>query len=142
MTIGAPAKRANAETAPGDEHVRKVLMVALDNIGRRRCDNNKPCAPATAEEKANPPISITEARIVFHRGALSGAAELCGLDWNARNFKPMMAYWRHALKKNERQLTLIAMIHGITQEFGKAGFKSGCTKELREHVDRQLNFKP
>jgi len=142
LVMGAQTKLANAQSAPNDEIVRKVLMVALDNIGRARCANNKPCAPATAEEKANPPITMAEARIVIHRGSLSGAAEVCGLDWAKRNFEPMMTYWRHTAKKNERQMALIGIMHGITQEFGRAGFKSGCTKELREGVDRQLTFKP
>jgi hypothetical protein len=118
-------------------------MLALDNIGRGRCDNKlTPCAPATAEEKANPPITTAEARIVFHRGMLSGAAEACGLDWTKRNYLPMMTYWRHTVKKNERQMALIGIMHGITLEFSKAGLKSGCIKELRERVDRELTFKP
>ena len=81
LVIGAHTRLANAQSAPNDEIVRKVLTVALDNIGRGRCANDKPCVPATAEEKANPPITMAEARIVFHRASLSGAAEVCGLDW-------------------------------------------------------------
>ena len=28
----------------------------------------------------------------MHRGILSAAGEHCGLDWQARNFTPMVAY--------------------------------------------------
>ena len=142
LMIGTQARRASAAAARGDEQVEKLLMLALDSIGRGLCENKKPCAPATAKEKASPPITIAEARIIVHRGALTAAAEHCGLDWRVRNFSPMMAYWRHNAKKNERQMTLIAILHGITQEFGKHGFKAACTDEMRQNVDRQLSFRP
>jgi hypothetical protein len=142
LTISTHVHRASAAAASGDEQVHKLLMLAFDNITRGLCENNKRCAPATEQERANPPITIAEARIVISRGALSGAAELCGLDWAKRNFEPMMTYWRRTQKKNERQMALIGIVHGITQGFGNAGLKSGCTNELRERVDSQLNFKP
>jgi hypothetical protein len=86
---------AHAESAPGappidDAAVGKVLMLALDNIHRGRCERSQPCAPATAEEKASPPITIGEARLIIRRGVVSAAAEHCGLDWQRKNFEPMM----------------------------------------------------
>ena len=54
----------------------------------------------------------------------------------------MMAYWRRTMKKNERQMTLIGLLHGVTQQFGKQGFKAACTDEMRQNVDRQLTFRP
>lgn len=142
LATSTQAYSATAAPASGDEPVYKLLMIALDGIHRGICENNKPCAQTTAEEKANPPITTAEARIVVGRGALSAGAEHCGLDWRERNFSPMMAYWRNKLKKNERQMTLIAILHGITQEFGKRGFKIACNDEMRSNVDRQLTFQP
>ena len=52
----------------------------------------KPCAPAAAAEKADPPITLAEARMILQRAMLSGFAERCGLDWSKHNFTPMMAY--------------------------------------------------
>jgi hypothetical protein len=90
-----------------DEQVTRVLMLALDNIARGLCENSQPCAPATAEERAKPPITIPEARSIIARGVLSSAGKECGLDWQRRNFQPMMAHWRHTMKKNARQMTVV-----------------------------------
>jgi hypothetical protein len=140
LATNTQMRRAGAAAASGDEPVHKLLMLALDNISRGLCEGKNRCAPATAEERANPPITIAEARLVITRGALSAAAEHCALDWQGRNFVPMMAYWRHTLKKNERQMALIGLLHGITQGIGKGNAKLACTDEMRKNVDRQLTF--
>jgi hypothetical protein len=140
---------AHAEASPGapasdDAAVRKVLMLALDNIHRGLCEGSQPCAPATAEEKANPPIPIAEARLIIHRGVLSAAGEHCGLDWRARNFGPMMAYWRHTMKKDERQMALIGLTHGIMQGLSKqtVAERGPCTDQDRRNLDSSLSFRP
>lgn len=139
LATGAQSHRASAAAALGDEQVHKLLMLALDNIGRSLCEGKARCAPATADERANPPITIAEARLVIQRGVLSAAAEHCGLDWQKRNFIPMMAYWRQT-KKNERQMALVGLLHGIMQGIGKPDAKLTCTAEMRENLDRRLTF--
>ena len=139
LMAGTPVRRAGAAAVLSDEQVQKLLMAALDNIGRGMWGDNKRCAPATPEEKANPPITIVEARLVTYRAALSAAAELCGLDWQGRNFLPMMAYWRRTVKKNERQMAVIGILHGIMQGLGKP---DACTADIRATVERQLTFQP
>jgi hypothetical protein len=139
----------HAEGTPGtppldDAAVRKVLMLALDNFHRGRCEGSQPCTPATAEEKAHPPISIAEARLIIRRGALSAAAEHCGLDWPATNFEPMMAYWRSTMRKNERQMALIALVHGIMQGISKqtVAERGPCTDQDRRNLHSSLSFRP
>jgi hypothetical protein len=56
-----------------------------------------------------------------------------------------MAYWRNEKKKNDRQLALIGLIHGIMQEQIVKSFmtKGGaCPDEIRKDVDAKLDFKP
>jgi hypothetical protein len=79
-SANAHAEGAAGTPAGDDTAVRRVIMLALDNIHRGRCEDSQPCAPATAEEKANPPITIAEARLIIRRGLLSAAADHCGLD--------------------------------------------------------------
>ncbi|MCC6889312.1 MAG: hypothetical protein IT536_12325 [Hyphomicrobiales bacterium] len=142
LATGVQVPHARAEAALGDKQVRKLVNLALDHIGSGLCEQNKRCAPASAEERINPPITIAEARLVIHRGVLSGAAEHCGLDWQGRNFMPMMSHWRHKMKKNERQMALIGMLHGIMKGIGRPDAKLACTAHMRETVDRQLAFRP
>jgi len=142
FTIAAQAQGTRPQSSLSDDAVRRVLSLALDNISRARCDNMQPCAPATAEEKANPPLELAEARLVIQRGVLSAMAQHCGLDWQKQNFAPMMAYWRQNMKKNERQMALIGLLHGIMQGMAKPDGQTTCTAEMRENVTRQLAFRP
>jgi hypothetical protein len=142
VSDGVQAQDTRPSTSLSDEQVQRVLGLALENIARARCENMQPCTAATAEEKANPPITIAEARIIMHRGLLSAAAQHCGLDWQGRNYTPMMSYWRHKVNKSERQLTLISLIHGIVQGMGKPDARNACTARMRENLDRQLTFQP
>jgi hypothetical protein len=127
-----------------EREVRRILTFALDKIQLARCERAQPCAPATAAEKANPPITIAEARVVIRRAVLSATAEHCGLDWHRRNFEPMMAYWRTTKTKNERQVALIVLMHGLVQGFSrqKAVEKGPCSEQDRRNLEANLSFRP
>jgi hypothetical protein len=144
LTLGAAAAYAQGSRplSLDDDFVRRMLAQALDNITRLRCDNAQPCAPATSAEKANPPITIAEARAIMNRGILSGAAERCGLDWQRRNFVPMMAYWRNDMKKTERQMALVALLHGVMQGIVNSGADKVCPESMRENLEQGLSFRP
>lgn len=127
-----------------DEQVTRLVMLALDNIHKARCSGTQQCAPATPQERAKPPITLAEAHRVIQRGALSGAAVHCGLDWQKRNFEPMMAYWRQTARKNDRQIAFISLLHGIVvgmTQPGSAG-PAHCPDAVRQGVEARLTFKP
>jgi len=134
--------RIEAQGALNEEQVRRVLMLALDNITKAPCANAQPCAAATADERANPPLTLAEARVIITRGVLSAAGEHCGLDWQGRNFLPMMEYWRNQMKKTERQLVLAGLVHGIMQSMPNPDAQTKCSEQMRENVDRRLSFQP
>ncbi len=132
-----------AQAMPPEDAIRRMLVSALDNIQRAQC-GGQPCAPATPAEKANPPLTIAEARLIISRAALSAVGEHCGLDWRQQNFLPMMAYWRARHKKTERQLALVAILHGIMQGQVQQWFatKPACTERDRRDVAARLPFGP
>jgi hypothetical protein len=143
--LAAASSAVAQEPKNREEFMQKVLQLALDNIQSARCEKGAACKPATAAEKKNPPLSLAETSSIVGRGIFSGGAAYCGLDWNKRNFEPMMAYWRNEKKKNDRQLALIGLIHGIMQEQIVKSFmtKGGaCPDEIRKDVDAKLDFKP
>src|SRR5262249_6207351 len=142
LTFAARGQDTRARSSLNDDQVRRILMLALDNISRARCDNTQPCAAATPEEKANPPLTLAEARLVMQRGILRAAADTCGLDWRIQNFIPMMAHWRQQEHKHERQMALIELLHGIMQGMAKPNAQSACTAEQRQNVGRHLPFRP
>ena len=128
---------------PSEAELRRLLLLALDNIQNAQCEG-KPCAPAAAAEKANPPLTVAEARQVISRAALSAVGEHCRLDWRQQNFLPMMDYWRARQKKSDRQLALVAILHGFMQADVQKTFasKPPCNERDRRDVAARLPFRP
>lgn len=126
-----------------DETVRNMLGLALDNIQNGLCDNGRRCAPASAEERANPPLTLVEAKAIVNRAVLSAMGEHCGLDWRRLNYLPMMSHWRNALKSTERKLTLIALLHGVAQgQIETVLVKRGpCNDADRRQIESRLSFR-
>jgi hypothetical protein len=54
----------------------------------------------------------------------------------------MTRYWRNEMKKNERQMALITLVHGITQGMTEAQLRGKCTDQMRQGLEAQLDFKP
>ena len=139
---GGSAQATLPSGAGSDQGVRRSIELALQDIQRARCENGRSCAPATDVELSNPPISIAEARGILSRGVLSASAQVCGLDWQMRNFGPMMVYWR-SQKKSERQMALIALLHGIMQsQVVKILADQGCTETIRVKSEASIDFRP
>ena len=134
---------AAAQALPPAELARRTLAQALDHIQNARC-GDKPCEPATAAEKSNPPVTVAEAQQIMARGVLSAIAERCEVDWRRQNFLPMMAYWRTNQKKSERQMALVALVHGITQGKAEQSLQAQppCTPQQRADITAKLPFHP
>lgn len=138
FTVSASAQVQKARSR--EELMLQVLQAALGDIQTARCGSDR-CAPATAEEKKNPPLSLTETSQVFGRGLFSGGANICRLDWNKRNYAPMMAFWQKQ-KKNERQLALISIIHQIAMQQIQNQVGANCPDAMKKDVESKLDFKP
>jgi hypothetical protein len=124
-----------------DDVVSKMLAVVMDKLPEAMCGPKKHCAPATAAEKAKPPVSIELARGIVKTGILSGSAEHCGLDWKRRVFMPALSYYRKKEKMNDRQIAIISVLHGIIQGYTATHHKmhsEACTDEARRKLDEKL----
>lgn len=143
MLLWAAPSQAPAQPSNQDKSVRQLLGLALDNIQNGLCTNGQACSPATADERANPPLTLNEAKAIVARGVISAMAERCGLDWRRLNYLPMMAYWRTTLKSPKRKLTLIGLLHGITQgQIENALVKRGsCSDAERRQIESSLPFR-
>lgn len=124
-----------------DDAVKRMLQLALERINEAMCSEKTHCAPATAEEKTNPPISLELARTAMTAGVLSGSAQHCNMDWKKRVFLPFMAHHRNVAKLNERQFALIGILHGSMQNYMLAGFKQRnepCTPEMKADLEKKI----
>lgn len=146
-TLGVSALLVGAAPTMAQEKAKdlsvELLKLVIDRLHSFNCGEAK-CAPATAEEKANPPIAEADANRIVERGMLSAYGMHCGLDWEERNFHPMMAYWRHGQKRPVREMALIGGLHGASKGVFLETIKGqgACTAEMKAAVDARLDFKP
>jgi hypothetical protein len=129
-----------ANNALMDYSVAEMLGLVLKEIHNSHC-GNEPCSPATVEEIATPPISITQARQAMRVGLFSGAAQFCSLDWERSIFYPFIAHHKHTMKMTDRQLTLVSMLHGTMQNFIVRKYREhekSCSDTMRENLQREL----
>jgi hypothetical protein len=124
-----------------DAVVSKMLELGLRNIHRGLCGGLSGCAPATPEEFQLPPISLGLGRIAMLTGTQSAVARWCGLDADRRSIAPTMRLVRQKFKLDERQVALIAIIHGIQQGIVTEQIKAKggeCDAATRGKLDAQL----
>ena len=123
-----------------DIAVRKIIELGLKNIHRALCQGLEQCAPATPEELDNPPITLNHARAAVLAGTRTAFALWCGLDANRRSVLPMTRQLRQVLRFNERQVALMAVIHGIQQGIVADQLKTRgtCDAATRTRIDAQL----
>ena len=129
-----------AQPSPPDEVVHKLVKLALENMPRALCADLKPCPPATPEEFKSPPVSMEHARAIIASGTRTALADWCGLDWRRRSYLPMMHHYRRTLRFNERQMSLVGLLHGIHQGMTEGALKTKgtCDEATRAKLDAQL----
>lgn len=120
--------------------VRKMVELGLKNIDRALCDGFNQCAPATPAEFATPPLSVDQARAAILVGSRSAFVRWCGFDADRRSVLPFMRQLRRSKIYNERQLALIAVIHGIQQSITTEQLKTKgeCDATTRSRLDAQM----
>lgn len=141
-SIAGAAAQAELDNGKKDEIAKQTLALALANIDKANC-GDKPCAPATPVELSEPPVTIAETREVISRAILSGFAQHCSVEWQVRNYQPMMNYWRLKQKKNDRQLALIALVHSVilTQTVRSIAEKGACPERVKQELNGRIEFR-
>ncbi len=141
--LGLVASVASAQPAPQtipDPVVERMLKLGLENIHRAACDGFNSCEPATPQELEYPPITLDQARIALVAGTRTALAHWCGLDGDRRSVAPMNRHLRKVLRFNNRQVALMAVIHGIQQSAFAEQLKGqgACDGPTRARLDAQL----
>lgn len=137
------ASGAMGQTRPPpvpDDVVRKMVELGLKNIHRALCDGFNQCTPATPAEFENPPVSLDQARAAIAVGGRSAFALWCGFDADRRSVLPFLGQLRRSKQYNERQVALMAVIHGVQQSITSEQLKARgeCDASMRGRIDSQL----
>lgn len=124
-----------------DGFVHAAIKIARDGLPDAKLPDGNPVGEETPAQKAKPLIPFAEARDVVNAGAASGFAAWCGVDWEMRNFLPLMSHAHDAAKRPAKVVTFIALLHGaardiVHRDIGRAG---PCAPEDRAAIDDYLN---
>lgn len=122
-----------------DDAVRKTIEFALRNIQDAKC-GGAPCAPATEEELANPPLTIAEARRAMDAALESAGWRWCGIANRGRLFDAFMRDAREVLKYDTRKRHLLALVHGNTEVEAERAFdRSGrpCPPQTKKRLEAE-----
>jgi len=140
LTVAFGAAAQPSRPAIPDAVVRKMIELGLKNIHRALCDGFNECKPATPAEYEKPPITIDQARVAVATGVRSAFARWCGFDADRRSVAPLLRQLRQGKQFNERQVALLAVIHGIQQNITGDQLKAQgeCDEATRSKVDGQL----
>lgn len=118
-----------------DDTVKMAIKGMLVALPSAQCAPGQPCAPASAEEMANPPVSLEQAREAIRAGFISGLAEWCGLDWRGQVFQPLIGSYRQVDRLEPRIVTMLTLLHGYGQGQMVESMKAQqCSTEQRVSV--------
>ncbi len=143
LLAGLGAGRAGAQTGEvaqlSDAQVRHAIVLALRHLHKALCGETN-CAPATADEVSEPPISLAQARMAISTGVLSGTAQWCGLDWQRGLFLPMIDGFVKEHQADDRQRALVALLHGIYQGqvYLNLNPRGACPEEIKSRMEKRL----
>jgi hypothetical protein len=124
-----------------DNSVATMLQRVLNDIGQASCGMEK-CAPATEAEKADPPVTIEQARQAMKVGLSAGVAQFCALDWKNGIFLPFMGYHQHKSNMEPRQLSIMAMLFATMQGFILESYRKHektCSEQMRNSLEKQFS---
>lgn len=135
------ASMALAQDTPDypDDAVRKTIEFALRNIESAKC-GPAVCAPATQAELANPPLAIAEGRRAMDAALESAGWKWCGIANRGRIFDAFIRDAQYVLKYDERKLTLLALVHGISEAEAERAFDRGgrpCPPQLKKKLEAE-----
>ena len=139
LLLVAPAAPTAAQSqpdfiGPNDDVVVAAMKLAGDNITMARLPDGSRVPAETAEELDRPIVPLAVGRLTLNTGMLSGYAQFCGLDWQARNFGPFMDSQRSDGGRTDKQIAYLGILHGIGQGImlDNLSRHGECTPQMRE----------
>lgn len=117
------------------QHTIARALKSLPNVSCGR----KPCAPATAKEFADPPITPEQARAAIIAGAKSARLRWCGLSWKDRAYSVLRLHYQAQGIYEARTLALLSQIHDIRFHEDYLGLQAlkTCSGKRRVSLDQE-----
>ncbi len=115
---------------------RQAITAGLRSLPQVQC-GAAPCAPATAEEIASPPIGPEDARAALIAGAKSARLEWCGSNWRDRAHAGLMMRFQSQGVYETRILALIGVIHDLQFHKDYLGLQAlrTCSPDVRAALE-------
>jgi hypothetical protein len=139
MSPGALAQDGEAIPHFTGKDAELAIAQALISLPKMRC-GKEPCAAATPEEFADPPVSPDDARIALITGARSARLRWCGLEWKDRAFTLMMQGFQQRGVHSIRALSALQLIHTaqFAKDYGNLQVLKTCSPETKNALNQQF----
>ncbi|WP_088348006.1 MULTISPECIES: hypothetical protein [Rhodomicrobium] len=114
-----------------------AIQQAMAGLPTMHCGKD-PCAAATPEEFAEPPVDADDARVALITGARSARLRWCGLEWKERAFPLMMQGFQQKGIHNIRALAILQLIHTgqFARDYGNLQVLKTCSPETKLALDK------
>lgn len=124
-----------------DAFVRATIDLARVNLPGASMPNGRRVQPETEKDSARPLIPFEDARDVVNAGAASGFAAWCRVDWQARNYQPLMFRQRDGKNRSPKALAFVAVLHGLAKTLVRRDIAQAgdCKAEDRAAIDDYMN---
>lgn len=137
LSNGAAAQ--NTEDIPyiSNNEARRAITAALKSLPQAKC-GKEPCAPATQEEFASPPVSVQQAHSALVAGAISARLRWCGLSWNDRAYTGLLLRSQAQGIFQSRILALIGLIHNLRfqKDYLELQALRTCSGKIRVNLEQ------
>ncbi|MCC7168038.1 MAG: hypothetical protein IT565_10750 [Rhodospirillales bacterium] len=93
-----------------DDLVTELAEKARNELYRVKLPDGTLVGRESAEERARPLLGFEDLRFIVDAGGLSARAEWCGLDWQRKNFRPLLAFEKERVHP-PKTMAYIELLH-------------------------------
>jgi hypothetical protein len=123
-----------------EDLVMQLMDLTRQKLATVKMPDGSSLPPETDVEKKYPIIPVEEAKRFISVGFLSGKAEWCKVEWQKSNFTKLMKYEVSSGKWSQKQISYIALLHGVSMGFVQQRVKKTKVKCSKEQAKQLTEF--
>lgn len=117
--------------------VLRIMSITQNNLGTAKLLDGSEIGDKV-DSLNNPLISFEVATFVYDVAVISAMAETCALDWEGKNYLPLMQYLRKEQGFSEYQMAYVGLMHGITMGSYEGTIKQSDCDDKKEIIRNKL----
>ena len=138
-TLAGFSYTAQAQHVP-KENVEQISKFVFDHMAEAQLSDGTIVGTERAATLEYPLLPYEVREMLIIKGTFSGLAEVCGLNWEEKNYIPLMTAIRNNEEFNDYQIAYAGMLHGASMEGGKQTMQlqTPCTDEVIKAISDNM----